>query len=101
MMTVVVSSSLDPDLLRTDIATALHSLDRSLPMANVRTMEQIASGRLAFDRFEAAVYGSFAGLALLLATVGMYGVVAYFVTQRTPELGLRIALGANPAQIVE
>ena len=66
----------------------------------IRTMEQLASASLAQQRFLLFLFGTFAGLALLLACVGIYGVVAYLTKQRVPEFGMRIAVGANPADIL-
>ena len=63
-------------------------------------MEQLASASLAQQRFLLLLFGTFAGLALLLACVGIYGVVAYLTKQRVPEFGMRIAVGANPADIL-
>jgi putative ABC transport system permease protein len=90
----------DQEAISKSIAAAVHSVDRDLPLADVKTMDQILDQSLLGDQFIAGMFGCFAISAMLLAALGIYGVMAFGVAQRTHEIGLRIALGAGKEQVL-
>ncbi len=96
---IVLHTAVEPHSVSAAVRDEIHRLRPDLPLFQVRTMEE-ALGRAGSDRrFQMLLFGSFAGLAVVLAAVGLYGVLSYGVTQRSSEIGLRVALGANNSAV--
>jgi len=98
--TLVVRAQLDPAGLTSAIRTAVQAVDPTQAVSQIRTMSDMVSESLTPRRFVVTVLGVFAGMALLMAVLGLYGIISYAVTQRTQEIGIRLALGAQRGEIL-
>jgi putative ABC transport system permease protein len=99
-MNFVLRAAIDPAHLSAAAAKEIHALDPDQPVSDIRTLDQVVAKSIARPRFNMLLLAVFAGVALVLASVGIYGVMNYSATQRTQEIGIRMALGAKPSDIL-
>jgi putative ABC transport system permease protein len=98
-MTVILKSSSDPSQMMAAVRQQMKEIDPNQPIYNVRTMDEIRGESVAPERLNLTLLSIFAGIALVLAIVGIYGVMSHTVTQRTHEIGIRMAVGAQPRDV--
>jgi putative ABC transport system permease protein len=98
-MTVIVKGSSDPNMLISSMRAAVKQIDPDQPIYSPRTMDELRAESVASERLNLMLLSIFAGIALVLAIVGIYGVMSYSVTQRTHEIGIRMAIGARPRDV--